>query len=106
MPLPTPATSMRYERLNLVMSYLNSLVFTGLLGAENTAAFLVKSVFNGSGIIMVAGLLSLVAGNLWAYFGHSEAVYLWGAHFANKMLYFIQCALFLAFLLILILKQI
>lgn len=105
MPLPSAATSLRYERLNLALIYINSLVFAGMFGAESVPAYLVKAVFNGSGIIMVTGLLSLIAGNLWAFFGHSKATYQWGAHLANKLLFFTQCGLFVAFTTLVILKH-
>lgn len=105
-PLPSATQMVRYERWNLALIYANSLVFAGLFGAENIAAYLVKAVFNGSGIIMVAGLLSLVAGNLWAFFGYSKAIYQWGTYWSIKLLFYLQCGLMLAFLAMLLSKHI
>lgn len=104
LPLPSAAASIRYERFNLALIYANSLVFAGMFSAESFAAYLVKAVFNGSGIIMVSGLLGLIVGNLWAYFGHSEATYQWGAHLTNIVLFFIQCGLLVAFSAMVIIK--
>lgn len=68
--VPPPAQQPPYgqylDHSNLLLIYVNSLLFSGLFAADSIAVFLVRAVFNGLGIIMVLGLISLLAGNIIA----------------------------------------
>ncbi len=102
---PLSQKALRYERLNLVLVYGNSLLFSGLFTFDSVPVFLVRAVFNGSGIIMVAGLLSLLVGNLAAYFKtQTNGFAPLGMYYASIGLFILQTILALAFIIILLMK--
>ncbi len=104
MPLPSKTNIQRYEWLNLGLIYVNSLVFSGLFSAPSLQAYLVQAVFNGSGIIMVVGLLSLIAGFVSAQISQPKAVAQWGGYWSLKILFYVQCGLFAAFSMMVVIK--
>lgn len=70
-PHSNPALARKASQLdvaNLLLAYVNSLLFSALFSFDTVWVFLVRGVFNGLGILMVIGLLSLIAGHLTAYF--------------------------------------
>ncbi len=97
MHLPKQQDIAKYEQRNLLLIYVNSLVFSALFTSDSIAAYLVKAVFNGSGIIMVTGLLSLLIGNAIAVFSHPNATSVWGSYWSLKILLYMQYGLLIAF---------
>jgi hypothetical protein len=89
------AAALRFEKYSLILIYANSLLFSTLFTFDSIPAYLVSAVFNGSGIIMVSGLLSIFLGNLYAALSLPSKVAIWGAYYASKALFLIQSILLL-----------
>ncbi|CAN5141127.1 hypothetical protein BH09BAC1_BH09BAC1_27480 [soil metagenome] len=97
---------LRYERLNMVLVYLNSMLFSALFTFESIPVFLVKAVFNGSGIIMMLGLLSLIIGNITAGFRFCNQRFpLLGSYYSSLILFGMQLIFMAGILIGLVLKQ-
>ncbi len=80
-----------HELLNLALIYTNSLLFSALFSFDSIPVFLVRAVFNGSGIIMVLGLLSLIIGNIAAGIRHTDGQFAWfGGYYSNLLLMVLQ----------------
>ena len=90
-PDAIPNRLRQLERYNLVMVYLNSLLFSALFTIDTIPAFLVRAVFNGSGIIMVLGLVSLLVGNLAAGIQYpADRFSLFGSYYSTLLLLVLQ----------------
>jgi len=86
--------ALRFERYSLILAFTNALLFSALFPIDTLSAYLVRAVFNGSGIIMVTGLVSLIFGNLYALaVSQPSNRTANGAYFASKALFFALGAL-------------
>lgn len=79
---PTPK-AWQLDVANLALAYSNSLLFSALFSFDSVWVFLVRGVFNGLGILMVLGLLSVIVGQLITYFKPSNGG---ASHYTNIVL--------------------
>jgi hypothetical protein len=99
------AEALRFERYSMLLVYLNALLFSALFTSNTVSAYLVRAVFNGTGIAMVTGLASLLFGNLYAFaVGQPPQKAAKGAYFASKVLFLIQGVLLMVLTVLVVVK--
>ncbi len=98
--------ALRFERYSLVLAFTNALLFSALFPIDTLSAYLVRAVFNGSGIIMVTGLVSLIFGNMYAFASQPSQKSAKGAYFTSKVLFLIQGVLLMVLVVLKVIKVI
>ena len=99
------AEALRFERYSMLLVYLNALLFSALFTSDTLSAYLVRAVFNGSGIVMITGLASLLFGNLYAFaVSQPPQKAAKGAYFASKVLFLIHGVLLMVLVVLIVVK--
>ncbi len=97
--------ALRFERYSLVLAFTNALLFSALFPIDTLSAYLVRAVFNGSGIVMITGLASLLFGNLYAFaVSQPPQKSAKGAYFTSKVLFLIQGVLLMVLVVLIVVK--